>query len=216
MTALFVAAGKGQRSVEQEKGAHCHRTARRSGFVVVEVDSTVSSIGRLGPALLVLQPYARIRWITGFWTSCGAGGPTDPPTYMTAFLTFNGILMCVGLPIAICGSIVQALASGAAENHARRHADESVHGPDVLPGPTAQLLQHLVHLQRPAPEPRLLVIRHSRMGVTRGTGSPGRSTASDHKRSGKHGLVYWSFTIFGCWVMRQDQGALAQHQQSPD
>ena len=35
------------------------------------------------------------------------GGPTDPPMYMKAFLTFNAILMCVGLPIAIWWFIVR-------------------------------------------------------------------------------------------------------------
>jgi hypothetical protein len=61
----------------------------------------------VGGALLVLQLYVWIRWISGPYFERVPGGPTDPPMYMKAFLTFNGILMCVGLPLAIWWFIVR-------------------------------------------------------------------------------------------------------------
>ena len=127
-----------------------------------QVDSKVKPVtiwAAIGGALLVLQLYVWIRWITGPYFKRVPGGPTDPPMYMKAFLTFNGILMCVGLPIAIWWFIVRPWRRER-QNHARRHAD-GVDGPDVLPGPAAQLLQHVVHLQHMAVEPGLVVVGHS-------------------------------------------------------
>src|SRR5690349_11786292 len=61
----------------------------------------------IGGALLVLQLYVWIRWITGPYFERVPGGPTDPPLYMRAFLTFNGVLVCVGLPVAIWWFIIR-------------------------------------------------------------------------------------------------------------
>ncbi len=61
----------------------------------------------VGGALLVLQLYVWIRWITGPYFERVPGGTTDPPMYMKAFLTFNAILMWVLLPIAIWWFIVR-------------------------------------------------------------------------------------------------------------
>jgi hypothetical protein len=60
-----------------------------------------------GGALLALQLYVWIRWITGPYFTRVPGGPTDPPVYMKVFLTFDGVLVCVGLPIAIWWFIVR-------------------------------------------------------------------------------------------------------------
>ncbi len=61
----------------------------------------------IGGALLALQLYVWARWITGPYFVRVPGGPTDPPMYMKAFLTFNAGLMCVGLPIAIWWFLVR-------------------------------------------------------------------------------------------------------------
>ena len=61
----------------------------------------------IGGALLALQLYVWTRWITGPYFQRVPGGPSDPPTYMKAFLTMNGVLVCVGLPIAIWWFIVR-------------------------------------------------------------------------------------------------------------
>jgi len=61
----------------------------------------------IGGALLVLQVYVWIRWITGPYFQRVPSGPSDPPMYMKAFLTMNGALMCVALPIAIWWFIIR-------------------------------------------------------------------------------------------------------------
>lgn len=60
-----------------------------------------------GGALLVLQLYVWIRWVTGPYFQRVPAGPTDPPMYMKAFLTMNSVVVCVGLPIAIWWFIVR-------------------------------------------------------------------------------------------------------------
>lgn len=60
-----------------------------------------------GGALLVLQLYVWIRWVTGPYFQRVPAGPTDPPTYMKAFLTMNSVVVCVGLPIAIWWFIIR-------------------------------------------------------------------------------------------------------------
>ncbi len=63
--------------------------------------TTVKVWAAVGGALLVLQLYVWIRWVTGPYFVRVPAGPSDPPTYMKIFLTANGALMCVGLPAAI-------------------------------------------------------------------------------------------------------------------
>ncbi|KBZ64337.1 spirocyclase AveC family protein [Mycobacterium colombiense] len=60
-----------------------------------------------GGALLVLQLYVWIRWVTGPYFQRVPAGPTDPPMYMKAFLTMNSVVVCVGLPIAIWWFIIR-------------------------------------------------------------------------------------------------------------
>lgn len=75
-----------------------------------QVQSTVKPVriwAAIGGALLVLQVYVWIRWITGPYFARVPSGPSDPPMYMKAFLTMNGVLVCVGLPIAIWWFIIR-------------------------------------------------------------------------------------------------------------
>ena len=76
----------------------------------IEAESKVKPItiwAAIGGALLVLQLYVWTRWITGPYFTRVPGGPTDPPMYMKAFLTFNAVLVCIGLPTAIWWFIVR-------------------------------------------------------------------------------------------------------------
>ena len=61
----------------------------------------------IGGALLVLQLYVWIRWITGPYFQRVPAGPTDPPMYMKAFLTMNSVVVCVGLPVALWWFIIR-------------------------------------------------------------------------------------------------------------
>jgi hypothetical protein len=60
-----------------------------------------------GGAILALQLYVWIRWITGPYFERVPGGPTDPPMYMKVMLLGNSALMCVGLPAAIWWFIIR-------------------------------------------------------------------------------------------------------------
>ena len=75
-----------------------------------KVDTKVKPVqiwAALGGALLVLQLYVWIRWITGPYFQRVPGGPTDPPMYMKAFLTTNSVVVCVGLPVALWWFIIR-------------------------------------------------------------------------------------------------------------
>jgi hypothetical protein len=61
----------------------------------------------VGGALLLLQVYVWIRWISGPYFERVPGGPTDPPMYMKVMLTANAVVMCVGLPFVIWWFIVR-------------------------------------------------------------------------------------------------------------
>lgn len=54
-----------------------------------------------GGALLTLQLYVWIRWITGPYFARVPSGPSDPPMYMKVPLMANAVLLWVGLPFAI-------------------------------------------------------------------------------------------------------------------
>ena len=134
--------------------------------------SPITIWAAIGGALLLLQLYVWIRWITGPVLRAGAWRPdrsADVHEGLPDVQRHPHVRRPADRHLVVHH---QALASGAA-NHARRHA-AGVDGPDVLPGPVAELLQHLVHLQHLAVEPRLLVVGHPGVGVTRGTGSTGR------------------------------------------
>jgi hypothetical protein len=61
----------------------------------------------VGGAVLLLQLYVWIRWITGPYFTRVPAGPSDPPTYMKALLTTNAVVMCVGLPFVIWWFIIR-------------------------------------------------------------------------------------------------------------
>ncbi len=60
-----------------------------------------------GGAILALQLYVWIRWITGPYFERVPAGPMDPPTYMKVPLMANAIVLWVGLPFALWWFIVR-------------------------------------------------------------------------------------------------------------
>jgi hypothetical protein len=72
-----------------------------------QASSRVKIWAAFGGALLVLQLYVWIRWITGPYFERVPAGPTDPPMYMKIMLTTNAIVMCVGLPVVIWWFIIR-------------------------------------------------------------------------------------------------------------
>lgn len=54
----------------------------------------------VGGAVLLLQLYVWIRWVSGPYFTRVPGGPSDPPLYMKVPLIINMVVVCVGLPIA--------------------------------------------------------------------------------------------------------------------
>ncbi|GGV45034.1 DUF5135 domain-containing protein [Actinomadura cremea] len=55
----------------------------------------------LGGAVLLLQLYVWIRWVTGPYFERVPAGPSDPPTYMKVVLTANMIAMWVLVPFGL-------------------------------------------------------------------------------------------------------------------
>ena len=140
-----------------------------------------------------------IRWITGPYFERVPAGPTDPPMYMKIPLIANAVVLWVGLPFAIWCFFIRPW------RRERRITLDGmllrVDGPDVLPGSVAELLQHVVHLQHLAVQPRRLVTAHSGLGVARGT----RPQVAEPLLTNAPGYAYGVLliTIVGCWVMRK-------------
>ncbi len=61
----------------------------------------------IGGAILVLQLYVWVRWISGPFFQRVPVGPTDPPTYMKFLLTANTFVLLGGLPVGIWWFIVR-------------------------------------------------------------------------------------------------------------
>ena len=61
----------------------------------------------VGGAVLVLQLYVWIRWITGPYFERVPAGPSDPPMFMKVPLMANAIVLWVGLPFALWWFIVR-------------------------------------------------------------------------------------------------------------
>ena len=61
----------------------------------------------IGGAILALQIYVWIRWVSGPYFQRVPVGPTDPPTYMKFFLTANTFVLVGGLPVGIWWFIVR-------------------------------------------------------------------------------------------------------------
>lgn len=68
---------------------------------------TVRVWAAVGGAVLLLQLYVWIRWVSGPYFARVPGGPSDPPLYMKIPLTINMVVVCVGLPIAIYWFLVR-------------------------------------------------------------------------------------------------------------
>ncbi|HEX5144645.1 MAG TPA: spirocyclase AveC family protein [Mycobacterium sp.] len=61
----------------------------------------------IGGALLVLQAYVWIRWVTGPYFQSVPIGPSDPPMYMKVPLVANAIMAWIGLPVAVWWFIIR-------------------------------------------------------------------------------------------------------------
>ena len=61
----------------------------------------------VGGAVLLLQLYVWIRWVTGPYFERVPAGPSDPPTYMKVVLTANMLLMWVLVPFGLWWFIVR-------------------------------------------------------------------------------------------------------------
>ncbi len=73
-------------------------------------DSAVKAVtvwASIGGALLVLQGYVWIRWITGPYFQRVPSGPGDPPMYMKVPLVANAVMAGIGLPLAVWWFIVR-------------------------------------------------------------------------------------------------------------
>ena len=60
-----------------------------------------------GGAILALQLYVWIRWITGPYFERVPTGPSDPPMYMKVPLMANAVVLWVGLPVALWWFIIR-------------------------------------------------------------------------------------------------------------
>ena len=60
-----------------------------------------------GGAILILQTYVVIRWLTGPYFERVPAGPSDPPLYMKIPLTANAVVLWVGLPFALWYFIIR-------------------------------------------------------------------------------------------------------------
>ena len=61
----------------------------------------------VGGAILALQLYVWIRWISGPYFQRVPSGPSEPPQLMKIILTGNSILLVAGLPVALWWFIVR-------------------------------------------------------------------------------------------------------------
>jgi hypothetical protein len=61
----------------------------------------------VGGAVLLLQLYVWIRWVTGPYFERVPSGPSDPPTYMKVLLTANAVLMWVLVPFCLWFFIIK-------------------------------------------------------------------------------------------------------------
>lgn len=61
----------------------------------------------IGGAVLLLQLYVWIRWITGPYFQHVSAGPTEPPLFMKVFLVANTFVLLGGLPVGVWWFIVR-------------------------------------------------------------------------------------------------------------
>jgi hypothetical protein len=60
-----------------------------------------------GGAILLLQLYVWIRWVTGPYFERVHAGPSDPPTYMKVLLSANAIVLWVALPFVLWWFVIR-------------------------------------------------------------------------------------------------------------
>jgi hypothetical protein len=75
-------------------------TADRSGRETPP-SSPVKVWALVGAAVLALELYVWISWISGPYFTHVSSGPSDPPTLMKVMLTIQSVAVWVGLPIAV-------------------------------------------------------------------------------------------------------------------
>lgn len=75
--------------------------AGKLGAQVQPAAKPVKIWATIGGALLVLQLYVWIRWITGPFFERVPTGPNDPPLYMKVPLLANALVLWVALPVAV-------------------------------------------------------------------------------------------------------------------
>ena len=90
------------RSVTEPLGAATLGAQAQSKVKPVQIWAAV------GGAILVLQLYVWVRWISGPFFQRVPVGPTDPPTYMKFLLTANTFVLLGGLPVGIWWFIVRS------------------------------------------------------------------------------------------------------------
>lgn len=67
----------------------------------------VKVLAGIGSAILALQLYVWIRWITGPYFERVPSGPSEPPLYMKIPLMANAVVLWVGLPFALWFFIIR-------------------------------------------------------------------------------------------------------------
>jgi Spirocyclase AveC-like len=82
-------------------GVRAVQTATRSKIQPIIIWATI------GGAILALQLYVWIRWISGPYFVRVPGGPSEPPQLMKVILTANSILLMAGLPVALWWFIIR-------------------------------------------------------------------------------------------------------------
>ena len=119
----------------------------------------------IGGAILILQLYVWIRWITGPYFERVPGGPSDPPLYMKIPLILNMVVVCVGFPLALWWFIIRPWV------RERRITLDGIllvsMGLMFFQDPLSELLQHVVHVQQLAAEPGRVDAVRPRLGIAR-------------------------------------------------
>jgi Spirocyclase AveC-like len=164
----------------------------------------------IGGALLVLQLYVWIRWVTGPYFERVPAGPSDPPMFMKVPLMANAIVLWVALPFALWWFIVRPWL-----RERRITLDGMLLVSMALmffQDPLLNYFNTLLYLQHLAFQQRFVVIPHTGLGLPGGTRPPGRRTSSDERA----GLRIRRTSDHHCRLLghAQDQSALARHQQS--
>ncbi len=95
---------------DQNKAAPVTESLGGAAALGAEVQTKVKPVqiwAAVGGAILVLQLYVWIRWITGPYFERVPTGPNDPPMYMKIPLMANALVLWVALPLALWWFIIR-------------------------------------------------------------------------------------------------------------